>query len=110
MISTDSCSDTSLFQTQVLQKNPNKISSLQIVTSSIKNISTQKAQQWDIPPLQKKNDAEAAEARDRMMRLRKMGQGEAPSSTVRKKARGGKIKGYKYGGKACRGRKANYKA
>ena len=57
-----------------------------------------------------RNDAEAAEARDRMMRLRQMGQGEAPSKSVRKpKARGGKIKGYKYGGKACRGRKANYK-
>lgn len=58
-----------------------------------------------------RNDAEAAEARDRMMRLRKMGQGEAPSGTVRKKARGGKTKGYKYGGKACspRGRKAIYK-
>ena len=57
-----------------------------------------------------RNDAEAAKARDRMMRLRNMGRGEAPSATVRKNARGGKIKGYKYGGKACRGRKANYKA
>ena len=71
-----------------------------------------------------KNDAEAAKARDRMIRLRKMGQGEAPSrqENIRrgmdsplKKARGGKIKGYRYGTpkggvKACRGRKANYKA
>lgn len=62
-----------------------------------------------------KNDAEAAEARDRMIRLREMGQGEVPSQGVRKKARGGKIKGYRYGTpkggvKACRGRKANYKA
>lgn len=63
-----------------------------------------------------KNDEEAAKARDRMIRLREMGQGEAPSQGVRKpKARGGKIKGYRYGTpkggvKACRGRKANYKA
>ena len=59
-----------------------------------------------------RNDAEAAKARDRMMRLRNMGRGVAPSDTVRQKARGGKAKGYKYGGKACslRGRKAIYKA
>lgn len=56
-----------------------------------------------------KNDAEAAKIRDMYDKMRAAGE-SAPSATVRQKARGGKIKGYAYGGKACRGRKANYKA
>ena len=78
-----------------------------------------------------KNDAEAAQARDRMIRLREIGMGaKAPSEVVQNEKRGGKnppsvmalggkAKGYRYGTpkggvrkkiKACRGRKANYKA
>lgn len=61
-----------------------------------------------------KNDAEAAQIRNMYDKMRAAGE-SAPSATVRQKARGGKIKGYKYGTpkggvKACRGRKANYKA
>lgn len=56
-----------------------------------------------------KNDAEAAKIRDMYDKMRAAGE-SAPSATVRQKARGGKIKGYAHGGKACRGRKANYKA
>lgn len=59
-----------------------------------------------------KNDAEAAKARDRMIRLREMGQGEAPSAGItkgrNKPRRMGKTQGYKLGG-GVRGRKANYK-
>jgi len=61
-----------------------------------------------------RNDAEAGKARDRMMRLRNIGRGLAPSAGVtkgrNKPRRMGKTQGYAYGGKACRGRKANYKA
>tara|TARA_Y100000992_G_C21107743_1_gene415789 strand:- start:292 stop:573 length:282 start_codon:yes stop_codon:yes gene_type:complete len=76
-----------------------------------------------------RNDSEAAQARDRMIRLREMGMGTKPPSEVVQDekrggknppsvmARGGKAKGYRYGTpkggvrkkvKACRGRKANY--
>ena len=57
-----------------------------------------------------KNDAEAAQIKTMYDNMRAAGE-SAPSATVRKKARGGKAKGYKYGGKACspRGRKAIYK-
>ena len=57
-----------------------------------------------------KNDAEAAQIKTMYDNMRAAGE-SAPSATVRKKARGGKTKGYKYGGKACspRGRKAIYK-
>jgi len=56
-----------------------------------------------------KNDAEAAEIRTMYDKMRAAGE-SAPSATVRQKKRGGKVRGYAYGGKACRGRKANYKA
>ena len=73
-----------------------------------------------------RNDSEAAQARDRMIRLREIGMGaKAPSEVVqdeknpsRVMARGGKAKGYRYGTpkggvrkkiKAYRGRKANYR-
>ena len=60
------------------------------------------------------NDVEAGKIKTMYDKMRAAGE-SAPSATVRKKARGGKIKGYRYGTpkggvKACRGRKANYKA
>jgi len=56
------------------------------------------------------NDVEAGKIKTMYDKMRAAGE-SAPSQGVRKpKARGGKIKGYAYGGKACRGRKANYKA
>ena len=65
-----------------------------------------------------KNDAEAAQIKKMYDKMRAAVE-SAPSrqENIRrgmdsplKKARGGKIKGYAHGGKACRGRKANYKA
>lgn len=56
-----------------------------------------------------KNDAEAAQIKKMYDKMRAAGE-SAPSATVRQKARGGKVRGYAHGGKACRGRKANYKA
>jgi len=55
------------------------------------------------------NDVEAGKIKTMYDKMRAAGE-SAPSATVRQKKRGGKVRGYAYGGKACRGRKANYKA
>ena len=55
------------------------------------------------------NDVEAGKIKTMYDKMRAAGE-SAPSATVRQKKRGGKVRGYAHGGKACRGRKANYKA